>query len=251
MPSIFRNHFHLCFSKIKCLPTSLSAPLTLDDDDDNDDKYFDHIPNNLITINNHPHPSSSILNNFNIVFDNPSTSSSSSAATTSIFLDNNLSSSFSNSSATATATDECPDLSAIFASQRLFVSTPGLSNSILESPSFDDHQKQEKLVGGGVPIKKDSPDPYSDFRRSMQEMIEARKIEMKRNNQHNLVALNSDGDEDANDESDDLSEYLKELLLCYLNLNPKHTHKFIIEAFADLLVSLMPPPPLPHRNDTG
>ncbi|XP_021713509.1 LOW QUALITY PROTEIN: transcription repressor OFP12-like [Chenopodium quinoa] len=153
------------------------------------------------------------------------------------------SSSFSNSS--ATATDECPDLSAIFASQRLFVSTPGLSNSILEFPFFrrDEHQMKEKLVGGGVPIKKDSPNPYIDFRRSMQEMIEARKIEMKLNNQHNLV--------DVSDESDDLSEYLRELLLCYLNLNPKHTHKFIIEAFADLLVSLMPPTPLPHRNYTS
>lgn len=34
-------------------------------------------------------------------------------------------------------------------------------------------------------------------------------------------------------------EYLHELLLCYLTLNPKSTHKFIIGAFADLLVSLM------------
>ena len=34
-------------------------------------------------------------------------------------------------------------------------------------------------------------------------------------------------------------EYLHELLLCYLALNPKGTHKFIIGAFADLLVSLM------------
>uniref|UniRef100_A0A803KWK7 OVATE domain-containing protein n=1 Tax=Chenopodium quinoa TaxID=63459 RepID=A0A803KWK7_CHEQI len=62
----------------------------------------------------------------------------------------------------------------------------------------DEHQMKEKLVGGGVPIKKDSPNPYIDFRRSMQEMIEARKIEMKLNNQHNLV--------DVSDESDDLSD---------------------------------------------
>lgn len=37
-------------------------------------------------------------------------------------------------------------------------------------------------------------------------------------------------------------EFLHELLLCYLALNPKSTHKFIIGAFADLLVSLMPSP---------
>ncbi|PQQ02484.1 transcription repressor OFP12 [Prunus yedoensis var. nudiflora] len=34
-------------------------------------------------------------------------------------------------------------------------------------------------------------------------------------------------------------QFLHELLLCYLALNPKSTHKFIIGAFADLLVSLM------------
>lgn len=34
-------------------------------------------------------------------------------------------------------------------------------------------------------------------------------------------------------------ERLHELLLCYLALNPKSAHKFIVGAFADLLVSLM------------
>lgn len=37
-------------------------------------------------------------------------------------------------------------------------------------------------------------------------------------------------------------DYLHELLMCYLSLNPKSTHKFIVGAFADLLVSLMTPP---------
>ncbi|GFZ08861.1 ovate family protein 12 [Actinidia rufa] len=51
----------------------------------------------------------------------------------------------------------------------------------------------------------------------MQEMVEARELtEVKAN-----------------------WDYLHELLLCYLSLNPQHTHKFIIRAFADLLVSLM------------
>lgn len=38
-------------------------------------------------------------------------------------------------------------------------------------------------------------------------------------------------------------EILHELLLCYLALNPKHTHKYIVGAFADLLVNLLPSPP--------
>lgn len=51
----------------------------------------------------------------------------------------------------------------------------------------------------------------------MQEMVEA----------HDLVDVKANWD------------YLHELFLCYLALNPKKTHKFIIGAFADLLVSLM------------
>lgn len=94
-------------------------------------------------------------------------------------------------------------------------------------------------MGGGVPIKKDSPDPYSDFRRSMQEMIEARK--------RHLILQGQGGIDEDNDQSHDLSLYLKELLLCYLNLNTKHTHKFIFGAFADLLVSLLSP----HCHDSA
>lgn len=40
-------------------------------------------------------------------------------------------------------------------------------------------------------------------------------------------------------------DYLRELLLCYLNLNPKHTHKFIVGAFLDLAVSLDSPSSTP------
>lgn len=53
-------------------------------------------------------------------------------------------------------------------------------------------------------------------------------------------------------------EVLHELLLCYLALNRKSTHKFILGAFADLLVSLMsfsssppPPPQHPQPEDEG
>ena len=51
----------------------------------------------------------------------------------------------------------------------------------------------------------------------MQEMVEAR----------DLIDVKANWD------------YLHELLLCYLAMNPKSTHKYIIGAFADLIVSLM------------
>lgn len=60
-------------------------------------------------------------------------------------------------------------------------------------------------------------DPYADFRRSMQEMVEARELEDVRSD----------------------SEFLRELLSCYLRLNPKDTHKFIVRAFADLVLSML------------
>ena len=37
-------------------------------------------------------------------------------------------------------------------------------------------------------------------------------------------------------------EYLQELLLSYLALNPKNTHKYIVGAFTDLVVNLMSSP---------
>jgi uncharacterized protein (TIGR01568 family) len=75
-------------------------------------------------------------------------------------------------------------------------------------------------VSGGVAIKKYSPDPYTDFKHSMQEMIEARELRDVRAKW----------------------DYLHELLSCYLKLNPKHTHKFIISAFADIVVCLLSSP---------
>ena len=64
----------------------------------------------------------------------------------------------------------------------------------------------------------------------MQEMVEARELEDER------VDVKSDW------------EFLHELLLCYLALNPKNTHKFIVGAFADLIVSLMSQQPI---NECG
>ncbi|XAR58553.1 hypothetical protein NMG60_11013993 [Bertholletia excelsa] len=127
-----------------------------------------------------------------------------------------------------------PDLATVFASQRFFFSSPGRSNSIVESsspstssPSFDGPSEPDASAdsgvggGGGVAVPTYSPDPYADFRLSMQEMVEAQQLFDVRSNW----------------------DHLHELLTCYLALNPKSTHKFIVRAFADLLVTLMTSPP--------
>ncbi|KAL8259114.1 hypothetical protein R6Q59_027067 [Mikania micrantha] len=122
------------------------------------------------------------------------------------------------------------DFSTVIASDRFFFSSPGRSNSIIESSSHstssiastsfspeDPAGDLFETAGGGVAIPTISPDPYFDFRKSMQEMVEAR----------DLVDVRANWD------------YLHELLTCYLDLNPKSAHKFIVGAFADLLVTLM------------
>ncbi|KAF4348255.1 hypothetical protein G4B88_002656 [Cannabis sativa] len=119
-------------------------------------------------------------------------------------------------------------VAAAFASSRFFFSTPGRSNSIVDSSTTitasaePDEAVSSTLFGNSVAVPTISPDPYSDFRRSMQEMVEAREV----------------GDVEKSN-----WEFLHELLLCYLALNPKSTHKFIIGAFADLVVNVLPSPP--------
>ncbi|KAK6164660.1 hypothetical protein DH2020_001524 [Rehmannia glutinosa] len=125
-----------------------------------------------------------------------------------------------------------PDFATAFASQRFFFASPGRSNSIVDSSSSavsvastssstsSNQPENDAVSGGSIAVPTYSPDPFVDFRRSMQEMVEAREIHDVRENW----------------------DYLHELLMCYLSLNPKSTHKFIVGAFADLLVSLMTPP---------
>ncbi|XP_051118747.1 transcription repressor OFP16-like [Andrographis paniculata] len=119
-----------------------------------------------------------------------------------------------------------PDLATAFASRRFFFASPGRSNSIIDSSSaststssLNHHAENDAAVvsSGSVAVPTYSPDPYLDFRRSMEEMVEARRIH------------------DVREDWDDLHQ----LLMCYLSINPKSAHKFIIGAFADLLVSLM------------
>ncbi|CAA0832108.1 Transcription repressor OFP12 [Striga hermonthica] len=115
----------------------------------------------------------------------------------------------------AASTAPPPDFATVAASRRFFFSSPGRSNSIVDS-SIESSSSPEN-PGVGIAVTTYSPDPFADFRRSMQEMVEAREF----------CGVSEDWG------------YLHELLTCYLSLNPTSTHKFIVEAFADLLVSLV------------
>ncbi|EHA8591978.1 putative transcription repressor OFP12-like [Cocos nucifera] len=127
-------------------------------------------------------------------------------------------SSFSSSSdsaagTTAGAEGSCPsdrDLSTAIASHRFFPASPGPSNSIVDSAAV-----AVGVLGAGVAVPTYSPDPYWEFRRSMEEMVAALGLDLRAHAAH-----------------------LHELLLCYLALNRKHAHKYIVGAFADLIVGL-------------
>ncbi|XP_051147729.1 transcription repressor OFP14 [Andrographis paniculata] len=99
-------------------------------------------------------------------------------------------------------------------------------------------EKDSKYLDDFLVLLRQSRAPYEDFRQSMEAMVEAH-IE-----QHGKVDW----------------EYLEELLRCYMDLNSKYSHKYVVQAFVDLVQSLRenshripayrpPPPPPPPQND--
>ncbi|XP_031473702.2 transcription repressor OFP14-like [Nymphaea colorata] len=92
-------------------------------------------------------------------------------------------------------------------------STFGVSNGLPAAPAIT--ETETRLVGHSVAVTTYSPDPFQDFRQSMKEMVEAR----------------------AHEQGVDW-DFLEELLFCYLKLNHSRDHRYILAAFADLLVSL-------------
>ncbi|KAK7277632.1 hypothetical protein RJT34_22647 [Clitoria ternatea] len=178
-----------------------------------------HNHNNIIHHNTQCPSPSIMIKNFNSLYD------------PTLPFDHSFCSSFFSSATTTITTSfelvsepEPVDLATAFASKRFFFSSPGHSNSLIDYSNTSTRQrKKEKkkkvMFKDSVAVPTYSPDPYMDFRRSMQEMVEARPELMDVKSNWNM---------------------LHELLLCYLALNPKSTHKFIFGAFADLLVSLMP-----------
>lgn len=111
-------------------------------------------------------------------------------------------------------------------SERFFVS-PGSSSSLHDEavrgststspPSLSSQRTTEEVPGGGVAVTTFSKDPYEDFRRSMQEMVEAR----------HGVGTGQPLDWD----------FMEELLFCYLELNDRSVHKYILRAFTELAVA--------------
>ena len=91
-------------------------------------------------------------------------------------------------------------------SERLFFE-PDDTSSILVKAKDAGFPFKESVV-----LEMESEDPYIDFRRSMEEMVET----------HGLKDW----------------ECLEELLGCYLKMNGKKNHGFIVGAFVDLLVGL-------------
>ncbi|KAJ6698414.1 TRANSCRIPTION REPRESSOR OFP7-RELATED [Salix purpurea] len=89
-------------------------------------------------------------------------------------------------------------------SERLFFE-PGETNSILEeAKAGEEFPFKESVV-----LSMESQDPHLDFKKSMEEMVEA----------HGLADW----------------EGLEELLSCYLKVNGKSNHGYIVSAFVDLL----------------
>ncbi|CAM0871366.1 unnamed protein product [Alopecurus aequalis] len=117
---------------------------------------------------------------------------------------------------------ECPTaaltvdsgLSSAIASRRFFLSSPGRSNSIVDSSA---HAAMAGVGAAGVAVPTYSPDPHADFLGSMEEMTAALQLDARRR-----------GDRAR----------LHELLLCYLALNDKGAHRYIVSAFTDLLLRL-------------
>lgn len=107
-------------------------------------------------------------------------------------------------------------------SERL-IFKPEETSSIVVERGGDEEEGEDYSRNGGAgerfPFKEsvamvmDSTNPILDFKRSMEEMVEAH-----------------DGFKDW--------EFLEELLICYLRINGKSTHGYIVGAFVDLLVGL-------------
>ncbi|CAN7039148.1 unnamed protein product, partial [Brassica oleracea var. botrytis] len=229
MPRTMWKDFHLCF------PTNFIKPSS-------DAAASSQEPNR---------PSILLINNFNQLYDDSTATGHriskpiievippSSITTATTFTASTSTSTTGNSSSSSSlyesdnygfAPEDSPtlDLTAVLASRRFFFSSPGRSNSITDSPDLRPRFEYKTsttttaattLLTGGAAVKQcvQSPDPYNDFRRSMQEMLDA---------------VTDAGDARR-------YEFLHELLLSYLSLNAEDTHKFIIRAFADVLVSLL------------
>ncbi|XP_058732476.1 transcription repressor OFP14-like [Vicia villosa] len=97
-----------------------------------------------------------------------------------------------------------------------FEETGSSSNSSTSKTfNINSSSKEDKMniPNNCVVVLANSPNPYDDFRKSMQENVEAR------------IMKNQSVDWD----------FMEELLFCYINMNEKKSCKFILSAFCDLI----------------
>ncbi|KAI3455409.1 hypothetical protein Pfo_012072 [Paulownia fortunei] len=97
-------------------------------------------------------------------------------------------------------------------SARFFVASGSSSSLIIDEAC----SSSASATNDTSTASEEAEGPYEDFRRSMQEMVDAR--------------LEHNGKVDW--------EFLEELLFCYLDLNNKKSYRFILRAFVDLIVVL-------------
>ncbi|KAI4331240.1 hypothetical protein MLD38_029444 [Melastoma candidum] len=84
---------------------------------------------------------------------------------------------------------------------------------------------KDKLPDDCVAVVMRTRCPYGEFKRSMQEVVESR----------------ADGKFDGEVDW----EFMEEMLMCYLNLNERKSHKHVLSAFVDVIVALR------HHRDPG
>ncbi|KAF8091545.1 hypothetical protein N665_0443s0005 [Sinapis alba] len=112
-------------------------------------------------------------------------------------------------------------------SKRLIFERRGRSNSILEEVTTRQEEEEEDALKeeeeeGFMLLSLESNDPYSDFKKSMEKMVD-------------LHALHHDW------------RRLEKLLFLLLKVNVKTSHKYICTAFVDLLLNLA----VESSNDVG
>ncbi|CAH8268388.1 unnamed protein product [Arabidopsis lyrata] len=127
------------------------------------------------------------------------------------------SSSYSSFSSTSHAMENPPEIESIEnvikgikSSKRLIFEQSGTSNSILEDATKrEDHEEEEDFML----LSLESNDPYSDFKNSMEKMVEAHVLH------HDWISL-------------------EKLLFWFLKVNVKTSHRYIFAAFVDLVLNL-------------
>lgn len=91
----------------------------------------------------------------------------------------------------------------------------GFTGSVINNDSVSS-QKEVRLPDDSIAVLAHSPSPYDGFMLSIREMVKAR--------------MTNHGQVDWG--------FMEELLFCYLNLNEKRYHKYILNALVDLIVEL-------------